>query len=116
MRRLATLVLMSGGLFGAEIPSGTHVLLRMVNSLNTRTAKEGDQVYMQTASPIAVNGAIVVPVGSYVQGTVSLARRSGKVSGRAELALRLDTLTLSGGKSVRFNTRLASVDSGETGQ
>ena len=88
----------------------------MVNSLSTRTAKEGDQVYMQTASPIALNGSIVVPVGTYVQGTVSLARRSGRVSGRAQLALHLETLTLPGGKSLRFTPRVAAAEAGESGQ
>ena len=70
---------------GAEIPSNTHVLLKMVNSINTRTAAEGDQVYLQTASPITVGGAILVPAGSYVQGAVTHTKRSGKVAGRAEL-------------------------------
>jgi hypothetical protein len=100
----------------AEIPKGAHVLLRMMNSINTRTAVEGDQVYLQTASPIAIEGQIVVPAGSYVQGVVSLAKRSGKVSGRAELGIRLETLTLPGGKTLKIAPRLSSVDSNETGQ
>jgi hypothetical protein len=100
---------------GAEIPSGTHVLLRMVNSVNTRTAREGDQVYLQTASPIAGDGKILVPPGTYVQGVVSHTKRSGMVAGRAELAIRLETLTLDG-KSLKIAPRLSSVDSHETGQ
>ncbi len=72
-----------------EIPQGAHLLLRMVNSVNTRTAQEGDYVYLRTASPIAVGGRIIVPVNSYVQGVVSHARRSGRVAGRAELGIRL---------------------------
>jgi|SRR5579883_1522968 len=100
----------------AEIPQGSHVLLRMVNSITTRTAQQGDQVYLRTASPIAVNGQIVVPVDSYVTGVVAHAKRSGKVRGRAELAIRLDTLTLPGGKAVKFTPRLASVDAGDSGQ
>jgi hypothetical protein len=52
----------------AEIPQGAHVLLRMENSLNTRTAQEGDFVYLRTAVPIANAGQIAVPAGSYVQG------------------------------------------------
>src|SRR5262249_9282494 len=78
----------------AEIPQGSHVLLRMVNSVTTRTAQAGDQVYLRTASPIAVDGQIVVPIESYVTGVVARAKRSGKVSGRGELAIRLDTLML----------------------
>jgi hypothetical protein len=100
----------------AEIPKNTHVLLKMVNSISTRTAQEGTQVYMQTASPITDGGQIVVPVGSYVQGTVLIAKRSGKVSGRAQLAIRLEVLTLPGGKTLKFSPHLSSVDDGETTQ
>jgi hypothetical protein len=101
---------------GAEIPQGTHVLLRMVNSINTRTAQEGDYVYLRTATPITVNGTIVAPADSYVQGVVSQSKRSGRVSGRAQLGIRLETITLPSGKSFRFSPHLAEVDSNNTGQ
>ena len=58
----------------------------------------------------------MVPVGSYVQGVVTLAKRSGRVAGRAQLAIRLETLTLASGKAFKFSPHLNSVDSGETGQ
>jgi hypothetical protein len=114
MNRLAYFLLAATA-SAAEIPSGTHVLLRLVNSINTRTAREGDMVYLQTASPIAGNGAILVPPGTYVQGTVSHSKRSGMVAGRAELGIRLETLTL-GGRVLKISPRLSSVDSDETGQ
>jgi hypothetical protein len=100
----------------AEIPQGAHVLLRMENSLSTRTAKEGDFVYLRTAVPIASSGATAVPTGSYVQGVVSMSKQSGRVKGRAQLAIRLETLTLASGKVYKFSPHLSSVDSGETGQ
>jgi hypothetical protein len=104
----------------AEIPQGSHVALRLVNSVTTRTAKEGDYVYMTTATPIAANNEIVVPVGSYVQGVVTKSVRSGRVSGKAELGIRIETLTLASGKDagkvVRIRPHLASVDSGESAQ
>jgi type IV secretion system protein VirB10 len=100
----------------AEIPEGAHLLLRMEISLSTRTAREGDYVYLRSASPIAVDGHIVVPVGSYVQGVVAETKRSGRVSGRAELAIRLETLTLAQGTVVKFAPQLSSVDSGNSGQ
>src|ERR1019366_544400 len=87
----------------AEIPAGAHVALQLVNAVNTRTAQEGDYVYLRTASPIAGGGHILVPVGSYVQAVVSRAHRSGRVSGRAELAIRIETLTLPDGKEIRTN-------------
>jgi len=99
-----------------EIPQGSHVALRLVSSVTTKTAKEGDYIYMTTATPIAANSQIVVPVGSYVQGVVSKSVRSGRVSGKAELGIRIDTLTLPDGRVVRIAPRLSSVDAGETSQ
>jgi hypothetical protein len=100
----------------AEIPAGTHVLLRMENSLSSRTAQSGDYVYLRTAVPIVEAGQTVVPAGSYVQGVVTGSRRSGRVKGRAELAIRLETLTLGNGKVYQFAPHLSSVDSEESGQ
>lgn len=100
----------------ADVPSGTHVLLRTMNAINTRTAADGDRVYFQTASPIAADGKMLVPAGSYVEGSVTHVKRSGKVSGRAELGIRLETLTLASGKVFKISPRLNSVDSGESDQ
>jgi len=100
----------------AEIPQGAHVLLRMVNSISTRTAREGDFVYLRTATPIAAHGSVVVPTDSYVQGVVSHVKRSGRVTGTAELAIRIDNLTLASGKVIRIAPSLASVESGDSEQ
>jgi hypothetical protein len=100
----------------AEIPQGAHVLLRLVNSISTRTARQGDYIYFRTASPIAAAGAIVVPADSYAQGVVTHSVRSGRVKGRAELAIRIDTLTLPTGQVVKLSPKLASVDSGDSEQ
>ena len=99
-----------------EIPAGTHVLLRMENSISTRSAEEGDFVYLRTASPVAVNGRIVVPAGSYVQGVVVHTKRPGRIKGRAQLGIRLETLTLPGGQSLRITPRLSSLDADPSGQ
>ena len=113
---LSALVALSAS--AADIPAGEHVLLRMVNSVNTRTAKAGDQVYLQTASPIASGGQILVPVGTYVQGTVQESKRSGRVKGRAEIALHLETLTLANGQAFKIAPHLAStqLDNALTGR
>src|SRR5690348_10192114 len=117
MTRSALLaLLLSAAAAAAEIPRGAHVLLRMVNSINTRTAQPGDYVYLRTSTPISAEGNIVVPADSYVQGVVAQSKRSGRVSGRAELSIRLETLTLASGKVFKFAPHLSSVDSNDTGQ
>jgi hypothetical protein len=107
---------LGAALYAAEIPQGAHTLLKMVNSISTRTAREGDYVYMRTATPIVSNNQIVVPADSYVQGVVSHSKRSGRVTGRAELAIRIETLTLPSGKVIKVTPHLSSVDSDGTEQ
>jgi hypothetical protein len=114
--RVLPLLIFTLPLTAAEIPKGAHVLLRMVNSVNTRTAQEGDYVYLRTASPIMAEGRMLVPTDSYVQGVVSRAKQSGRVKGRAELSIRLETLTLNSGAVYRIAPRLASVESGDEAQ
>lgn len=99
-----------------EIPPGAHVLLSFVNAINTRTARDGDFVYLRTSSPISAGDRIVVPEHCYVQGVVAHTKRGGRVSGRAELAIRLETLTFPNGRVVKFTPKVASVDSGNSSQ
>jgi hypothetical protein len=100
----------------AEIPKGAHALLKLINSVSTRTAREGDYVYLRTAMPIVADGAVVVPVDSYVTGVVTHSKRSGRVTGRAELGIRIETLTLASGKVVKMTPTMSSVDSEGTDQ
>jgi len=116
MRLAVTAVLFALALPAAEIPKGAHALLRMVNSVSTRTAQEGDFVYMRTATPIVADGVIVVPENSYAQGVVTHAKRPGRVSGTAELSIRIETITLPGGRVIKVNPTMRSVDSEGTGQ
>src|SRR6185503_1981586 len=80
--------------FAAEIPAGTHVLLRMEHSVSSRTAKAGDGVHLRTSVPISAGGRIVVPIGSYAQGVISEVHR-GK---RPGLQIQLTTLLLPSGE------------------
>jgi hypothetical protein len=100
----------------AEIAPGAHVLLRLQNAVSSRTAQAGDYVYLRTDTPVSVDGTIVVPVGSHVQGVVTASKRSGRVKGAAQMTIRLETLTLPSGKQMKFNPRPASVESDQNGQ
>ena len=70
----------------AEIPKGSHVLLRLVNTSTTRSAREGDYIYFRTASPIVAGGTILVPAGSYAQAVVTRSVRSDRYKGQSRRA------------------------------
>jgi hypothetical protein len=89
---------------------GTKLPLALINGVSTRHSVEGDRVYLETVFPVLVNGRIVVPVGSYVAGTVTQVRKPGRVKGRGELYVRFDSLTLPNGVTRDFRGRIGSMD------
>jgi type IV secretion system protein VirB10 len=96
------------------ITSGTKIPLRLINAVSTKTASEGDRIYLQTAFPIMSEGRIVIPPGSAVTGTVTSVKRPGRVKGRGELYLRFDSLSLPNGVTRDFKSRPGGLD-GDTG-
>lgn len=92
------------------VPAGTKVPLSMINSISTKTAAEGERIYLETVFPILANGRIVIPPGSYVAGTVTEVKRPGRVHGRGELYVRFDSLTLPNGVTRDFRARIGSLD------
>ncbi|MCL6546109.1 MAG: hypothetical protein K6T61_12840 [Bryobacteraceae bacterium] len=108
--------LTAAGVLAIEIPEGTHVLMRLENTVTTRTAQPGDKVYLRTVSPILVGDRVAIPPNCFAMATVTTVKRGGRVKGRAELGLRLDTLVLPSGKAVSLAGRPDSVDAGESAQ
>ncbi len=76
------------------LPAGTHLPLVLENAISTRSTRSGDPVYFQTLYPVILNGKILVPAGSWVNGTVTEAKRAGRIKGRAEIMMHLTTLIL----------------------
>jgi type IV secretion system protein VirB10 len=82
------------------------------NGISTRSAKPGDSVYLQTSFPITQRNRIVIPVGSYLRGELLQSKRPGRVKGKGEFRLRLDTLIFPNGYTVNLNAAPRSADSG----
>ena len=98
------------------VKAGTKVPLTMINSVSTKSSEKGDQIYLQTAFPIVVNGKIVIPAGSYVQGSVTDVKKPGRVKGRGELYIRFDTLLLGNGVTRDLRSRMSGMDNNNSGK
>src|SRR4051812_36827141 len=81
---------------------GTKIPLSLINTISTKHSTEGDRVYLETSFPILAGGRIVIPVGSYVAGTVTQVKKPGRMAGRGELYVRFDSLTLPNGVTRDF--------------
>jgi hypothetical protein len=98
-----------------EVPIGTSLPLVLHNGISTHSAKVGDPVYFETLFPIMIAGRVAIPAGSYVSGEVTDTKRAGRVKGRAELMIKLNTLILTNGYMVNLNAvpRSAGTGGGE---
>ncbi len=82
------------------VPAGTRVPIQLRQPISTKGAQPGDPIYAQTAFPIVVNGALVIPAGTWVQGTVDAVKRAGRIKGTAELQFHLTTFIYANGYTV----------------
>ncbi|MGE5814906.1 MAG: YMGG-like glycine zipper-containing protein [Acidobacteriota bacterium] len=78
------------------VPNGTRLVASLDNDLSTTTAREGDPFTMTIHSPSQYEGAVV-------QGFVSSATESGRLTGRAGMTLDLRSIRLRNGRSSQFD-------------
>jgi len=76
------------------IPNGTQLTTSLRSTINTNASQPGDRFTMDVISPSRYSGAII-------EGRVTEAGNSGRISGRANISLDFDTITLNG-RTYRF--------------
>ena len=94
------------------VPAGTRVAVVLENGISTRSARVGDSLYFHTAFPVTLDNQIVIPVGSYLRGSLLETKRPGKVKGKGEFRLRLESLIFPNGYTVDLLAAPRSADTG----
>ncbi len=92
------------------LPAGVRIPLVLINSISSKHARENDKVYLESVYPVIVEGRILVPVGTYVSGSVTSLKRTGRVKGRGELHLRFEQMILPNGVIRSLVGRVAALD------
>jgi type IV secretion system protein VirB10 len=82
------------------IPAGTKVPVELKHAVSSKGTHEGDGVYAETTFPVVVDGRVLIPAGTYVQGRISHIQRGGHVKGRAEVLMHFTTLIYPSGYTV----------------
>jgi hypothetical protein len=84
------------------VPAGTKVLLQLRSGINTKSAKQGDGVYLASTFPVVVGNRVLIPAGVYVQGTVDHVVRAGHVKGKSELDMHFTSIIFPNGTVVEI--------------
>jgi hypothetical protein len=94
--------------YGVEIPSGTVLVVRMIDSVDSDRDSTGKTFRASIDEPVVVNGQTVIPRGADVVAKLVDERQSGKFEGRAVLTLDL--------MQVMINGRMVDVTTSEVSQ
>ena len=77
------------------IPDGTQIVAVLNNDLTTRDTRENDRFTMTVRSPNQYDGATI---NGYITGI----NRSGRITGRSEMTLNFESISLRNGQTYRF--------------
>ena len=78
------------------LPAGTTITVRLANAVGSKLSNSGDQFNASVATPVEVDGKVVVPNGADAAGKVVQAVPLGRFKGGAVLRLALESVTIKG--------------------
>lgn len=96
-----------GGPISLNIARDTEMQIRLVSPIDTKNNRVGDKFTAVIISPSPYDGATV-------EGHIATLKRSGKITGRTELGLAFDKITLEDGRSAELEAELKEVIESET--
>ncbi len=76
------------------IPTGTQLVLVLTHPVQSRHIRRGDDIYAQISSPVTSGDHVVIPPGTFVQGTVD---KLSQNHGRGEIHLQSMLITFPDG-------------------
>ncbi|HXP86819.1 MAG TPA: hypothetical protein VN841_18960 [Bryobacteraceae bacterium] len=90
--RILSMMMKEGG--GRELPSGTEIHVRLIDSIDSEKDREGQDFHASLEEPVTLGNDVVIPKGADARVRLVADKSSGKLTGRAELTLRLDEVTV----------------------
>jgi hypothetical protein len=108
----AVLFIAAGLATAQQVPAGTRVHVRLIDSLSTKTAQPGQRFSATLDEPLVSGNRVVVPAGTMFHGRVSQSKPSGRFKGRAVLAMHLTSFTMNGRTYPIRSTSAARVSAG----
>lgn len=81
---------------GIELPSGTQLTVRMIDAVDSETARLGDTFHASMDEPVSMNGQVVIPRGADVVAKLVEDEKSGKLAGKTVLKLVLSSVQVNG--------------------
>jgi hypothetical protein len=81
---------------GWTVPTGSKIVIRMIDSVNSEKNKIGEPFIAVLEEPISQDGIEVIPRGADIRGRIANIAGAGRVAGSAELGLELTQIIVNG--------------------
>src|SRR5216117_761148 len=81
---------------GWTIPTGSKVVIRMIDSINSEKNKVGETFTAVLDEPMIQGGVEVIPRGADVHGRIANVNEAGRIAGSAQLGLELTQVVVNG--------------------
>jgi hypothetical protein len=91
------------------VPAETEVPVQVLSGVHTRVNHVDDFIAARLLQPVYVNGRVVLPSGSLLDGRVTFVRSAGHWHRAGELGLRFEKITLPNGQEAPLAAVLTSV-------
>jgi hypothetical protein len=86
------------------VPAGTVLTVRLLQSVSSSSARPGDAFDAELANPVAVDGNVVFPKGTQIQGRVVSAMKSGRLQNPGGLTLALKAIKAPGSEWIDLSS------------
>jgi hypothetical protein len=98
-----------------ELPAGTKIGCRLEQTLSSATAEEGQTVNLSVTENVRVNGAVVIPQGAMVAGTIVQAVPKRRMGRTGKLDFSIDKVRATDGEYVPLRYTMQKKEGGSHG-
>jgi hypothetical protein len=92
------------------VPAETEMKVQVLSGIHSQINHVNDPVVAEVLKPVLVRGKIALPLGSLLDGHITLIRNAGHMRRSAELGLRFDHITLPDGEEKPVAAVLAALE------
>ncbi len=91
-----------------NVPAGTSLLVRMVDSVDSSKNPVGSRFAATLETNLMAGGVVAAPAGTTIHGRLSESKQAGRATGSSELQLELTDIVIDGTAYPLFSTDYAA--------
>ena len=108
-------VLLTQAAESVVVPPGSTLHVKLGTTITSKTNKAGDTFTGEVVQAVIANGKTVIPQGSTVNGHIAFLKPSGRIRGKAQMRVVLDSIITPDDQTVKLSSTLAGSHGGVCG-